>query len=214
MPTCVGLVFLGISYGIYFRSQGFSFIYPVFMSLFIFAGTMEFLTIGLLSAAFDPLNTLILTLMVNARHLFYGVSLLDSYGSAGWRKGYLIYSMCDESFSLNSSVRPPEGIDHRDFMFCITLLNHSYWVIGSCIGSMLGGLIRFNTAGIEFVLTGLYLVLFVDRWKESKDHHPALVGVGCAAVSLFLFGSSHFILPAMAAISLIFLLEMRKEARA
>lgn len=212
IPILAGFLFLGISYGLLMRTKGFSVIYPVCMSLFIFAGSMEFVTVNLLLSAFNPFAAFCLALMVNARHVFYGISMLDRFRNTGIKKFYLIYGMCDESLSINCSADIPEAIDRGWFMFFVTLLNHLYWVSGATIGALLGGLIPFDTQGIEFVLTALFLVIFMNQWLENRDHLPAVIGVGASAVCLLLFGSEGFILPSMALILFIFLL-LRKKAR-
>ena len=183
---------------------------PVLMSIFIFAGSMEFLTVELLLSAFAPLHAFLLALMVNARHLFYGLSMLDKYRGAGWKKPYLIFGMCDESFSINCTVDPPAGVDRGWFMFFVTLLNHIYWVTGATLGALLGYVVHFDTTGIEFVMTALFVVMFLDQWADAKDHRPALLGLGCSAVCLAVFGSGGFIIPAMCLIILSFLLTRRQ----
>lgn len=210
IPIAIGFLFLGMSYGFLMRSKGFSFLYPMLMSLFIFAGSMEFVTVNLLLSAFNPLYAFFLTLMVNARHLFYGISMLDKYRNTGLKKYYLIYGMCDESFTINCTVSPPKGVDKGWFMFFVTLLNHSYWVIGSTLGALLGYVIHFNTKGIEFVMTALFVVMFMNQWEETKDHRSALIGVLCSFVCLLIFGSANFILPSMALIILCFIFARKK----
>ena len=211
IPICIGFLFLGISYGFLMRSKGFSFLYPMLMSLFIFAGSMEFVTVNLLLSAFYPLYAFFLTLMVNARHLFYGISMLDKYKNTGWKKLYLIYGMCDESFTINCAVTPPPDIDKGWFMFFVTMLNQIYWVCGSTLGALLGYVIHFDTTGIEFVMTALFVVMFINQWDDAADHKPALTGLGCSLACLLLFGSDNFILPAMALIIVCFLLSRKKE---
>ena len=206
IPIAVGFLVLGMSYGFMMQSKGFSFLYPMCMSLFIFAGSMEFVTVNLLLSAFNPLYAFLLTLMVNARHLFYGLSMLDKYKNVGWKKPYLIFGMCDESFSINCSVTPPENVDQGWFMFFVTLLNQIYWVGGATLGALLGYVIHFDTTGIEFVMTALFVVIFLNQWDESPDHRPALIGVGCSVAALILFGSQNFLIPAMALIVLAFTL--------
>ncbi len=215
LPIAVGFLFLGMSYGFLMRSKGFSFLYPLFMSLFIFAGSMEFVTVDLLLSAFNPLYAFFLTLMVNARHLFYGISMLGKYKNVGWKKFYLIFGMCDESFTINCAVTPPEGINKGWFMFFVTLLNQTYWVTGATLGALLGYVIHFDTTGIEFVMTALFVVMFINQWEETKDHRSALIGVFCSLVCLLIFGSDRFILPAMASIILCFtVFRKRKEGSA
>lgn len=200
LPICVGFLFLGMSYGFLMHSRGFSFWYPLLMSLLIFAGSMEFVTADLLLAPFAPFSAFLLTLMINARHLFYGVSMLDRFRNCGWKKPYLIFGMCDESFSVNCTVPPPEGVDRGWFMFFVTLLNHCYWVAGATAGALLGYVLHFDATGIEFVMAALFVVLFLDQWEAADRHGPALTGLSCALLCLFLFGGDGFMLPAMALI--------------
>lgn len=204
LPICVGFLFIGISYGFLMRSKGFSFIYPMLMSFFIYAGSMEFVTVNLLLSAFNPMYAFLLTLMVNARHLFYGISMLDKYKNVGWKKFYLIFGMCDESFMINCAAAPLPGVDKGWFMFFVTLLNQFYWVAGATIGALLGYVIHIDTTGIEFVMTALFVVMFIGQWEESEDHRSALVGIGCSLLCLLIFGSQNFLLPAMALIILCF----------
>ncbi len=213
LPICVGFLFLGMSYGFLMRSKGFSFLYPMFMSLFIFAGSMEFVTVNLLLSAFNPIHAFVLALMVNARHLFYGISMLKKYQNVGIKKWYLIYGMCDESFSINCTV-VPEGVDQGWFMFFVTLLNHIYWVTGATLGALLGYVIHFDTTGIEFVMTALFVVMFINQWEESEQHSFALAGVLCSLICLLLFGSETFILPAMAVIIVYFVITRKSDMEA
>lgn len=204
LPICVGFLFLGMSYGFLMRSQGFSFIYPMLMSLFIFAGSMEFVTVHLLLSSFNPLHAFFLALMVNARHLFYGLSMLKKYQHVGLKKLYLIYGMCDESFTINCKVTPPPDVDKGWFMFFVTFLNHCYWVAGATLGALLGYVIHFDTTGIAFVMTALFVVMFLNQWEEKQHRLSSLTGLGCSAFCLLLLGSDNFILPAMVLIVFCF----------
>ena len=211
LPICVGFLFLGMSYGFMMRSKGFSFLYPLFMSMFIFAGSMEFVTVNLLLSAFHPLSVFFLALMVNARHLFYGISMLGKYKNVGWKKFYLIYGMCDETFSVNCTAKIPEDVDECWFMFFVTLLNQIYWVGGATLGALLGYVIHFDTTGIEFVMTAPFVVMFLNQWEEKgADHKAALTGVGASLLCLLVFGGQNFILPAMALIIVCFLLAEKR----
>ena len=200
IPIFAGFWFLGLTYGIYMNVSGFSFLYPMFMSLTIFAGSVEFVTVNLLLGAFNPLQALFLTLMINARHLFYGLSMLDKYRGLGWKKAYLIFGMCDESFSINCTAPIPEGVDRGWFYFFVTLLNHFYWFSGSTLGGVFGGLIHFDTQGLDFVMTAMFVVIFLEQWLKDKSHVSALVGLGASAACLALFGPDDFIIPSMLAI--------------
>lgn len=202
IPIFAGFWFLGITYGIYMNVSGFSFWYPCLMSLTIFAGSIEFVTVNLLLGAFDPLQALAMTLMINARHLFYGISMLDRYRGTGWKKPYLIFGMCDESFSINYTAEIPADVDRGWFMFFVTLLNHFYWFSGATLGGIFGSLIRFDTKGLDFVMTAMFVVIFLEQWLKEKRHTSALLGIGLSLLCLIAFGPDRFIIPAMAAILL------------
>lgn len=197
LPILAGFLFLGIAYGIYMRVSGFPALYPILMSLTIFAGSMEFVAVNLLLGGFDPAGAFLLTLMVNARHLFYGISMLDHYRNTGKKKWYLIFGMCDESFSINLTADIPEGIDHGWFMFFVTFLNHCYWFAGASLGGLCGSLIRFNAEGLDFVMTALLVVIFLEQWLKEPQHYSSLTGLACTIFCLVLFGSSDFLIPAM-----------------
>ena len=197
IPIFAGFWFLGMAYGIYMNVSGFSFLYTLIMSLFIFAGSMEFVTVSLLLGAFNPLQALLLTLMINARHLFYGISMLDKYRKTGWKKSYLIFGMCDESFSINYTARIPQGIDRNWFMFFVTFLNHIYWVSGALLGCLFGSFIHFNTQGLEFVMTAMFVVIFMEQWLNENSHLSSLIGLGISIGCLVVFGAENFIIPSM-----------------
>lgn len=197
IPIFAGFLFLGIAYGIYMNTSGFNAAYPIIMSATIFAGSMEFVTVNLLLGAFDPVRALVLALMVNARHIFYGISMLDKYKDTGFKKYYLIFGMCDESFSINCTTDIPADVDKGWFMFFVTLLNNIYWVCGATIGGILGSMVKFNTKGLEFVMTALFVVIFLEQWMKEKVHHSALLGLGISLLCLVIFKGENFIIPAM-----------------
>lgn len=204
LPIMAGFLFLGMTYGILMRTRGFSFVYPMIMSMVIFAGSMEFVACNLLLGSFNPAQALLLTLMLNARHIFYGISMLDKYKGLGAKKFYLIYGMCDESFSINYTAEIPPSVDRGLFMFFVTLLNQIYWVLGSTLGGIFGSFIKFNTKGLDFVMTAMFVVIFLDQWLKEKNHFSSITGLILSLVSLVIarvvFGSNQFIIPAMLAI--------------
>jgi len=197
IPILAGFLFLGIAYGIYMNQSGFKFYYPMFMSFIIFAGSVEFATVSWLLGSFDPVNIFFLTLMINARHLFYGLSMLEKYNIPGWKKLYLIYGMCDESFSINATVDVPKDIDKGLFMFFVTMLNQIYWVSGATIGGIFGIFIPFDTKGIEFVMTALFVVIFLENWLKEKDHSASVIGLFISFICLMIFKGTNFIIPSM-----------------
>lgn len=208
IPIFASFWFLGLAYGIYMNVSGFSFLYPMLMSLTIFGGSLEFIAVSMLMSAFAPIQTLMVTLMIQARHLFYGISMLDKYRGMGWKRFYLIFGMCDESFSINYTAKIPEDVDKGWFMFFVTLLNHIYWFSGSTMGGLLGSLLTINTEGLDFVMTAMFVVIFMEQWFKEKKHYTALIGLGASAVCLVVFGADSFLVPSMLCI-LLFLTAFR-----
>lgn len=200
IPILAGFSFLGISYGIYMSASGFSFVYSMLMSITIFAGSGQFVAVGMLTAAFNPIQTLAITLMVNARHLFYAISMLDKYRGKGWKTFYMFFGMCDETFSINYATAVPEGVDAGWFMFFVTLLDHIYWITGSAMGGIFGSFIHFSTEGIEFVMMAIFVVIFMEQWKKDTNHASALMGIFLSLLCLLAFGADYFIIPSMIAI--------------
>jgi len=209
IPIMAGYVFLSIAYGVYMNAFGFNFLYPMFMSMLIYAGTVQFVAVGLLMAVFDPLNAFFLTLMINARYLFYGISMLNKYRINGLKGAFLVFGMSDETFSINLTADIPEDIDESWFMFFVTILNYTYWVSGSILGGLFGELIEFNTKGLEFAMTAMFIVIFLEQWLKEKSHYSSLLGLGVSASCLIIFGSDNFIIPSMIVILLI--LTLKKE---
>lgn len=209
IPVLTGYMFLGIAFGLLLNSKGYGPGWAVLMSILAFAGSAQYLAISFLSSAFNPLYAFLMTLIVNARHLFYGISMLNKYKNTGKKKPYLIFGLTDETFSIVCSAKAPKGVDQTYFMFFVTLLDHIYWVSGSLIGSLLGSVISLNTKGLDFVLTALFTVIFVDQWKAQKNHLPALIGVFCSLACLLIFGPDSFIIPSMAAILIALTLTRR-----
>jgi len=200
IPIFAGYILLGSAYGILMSSKGYGLIWTVLMSLIVFAGSMQFVALTLLTTAFNPIAALFITLTVNVRHLFYGISMLGRYKDSGKFKPYLIFGLTDETFSIVCSTEPPPGVNRNYFMFFITLLDHTYWVLGSALGGLIGAMIGFNTKGLDFVLTALFVVIFIGQWKEQPEHRPAIIGVACSLLCLVIFGASSFIIPAMLSI--------------
>lgn len=197
IPIFAGFWFLGMAYGIFMNVSGFGFWYPMVMSLTIFGGSLEFVAVSMLLGSFAPLQTLMMALVLQARHLFYGVAMLEKYRGLGWKKFYLIFGLCDETFSINCSAEIPEGVDRGWFYFFVTLLNHFYWVSGSTIGGIVGSLLQFDTEGIGFVMTAMFTVIFLEQWLKEKRHDSSLLGLGLSALCLVLFGADSFIIPSM-----------------
>ena len=205
VPVMTGYLCLGMAFGVLMKTNGYGVVWSVLMSLMCFAGSMQFVTITLLTTVFNPIQAFVLAIMVNARHIFYGLSVLDKYKGLGKIRAFLIFSLTDETFSLVSTLEPPEGVEHRDFYFWISLLDYAYWVTGSAVGGLLGGFITFNTTGLDFALTALFVVLFMEQWKKKANRPAGLIGIGCTVVSLMVFGPDNLVIPAMVLILAVLL---------
>ena len=200
LPVCTGYIFLGIAFGVLMVSGGFSPLWALLMSVCIYAGSMQFVAVDLLAGPFAPLTAALMTLMVNARHIFYGLSMLERFKICGKLKPYMMFSLSDETYSLLCSAKPPEGMDKKWFMFFIALMDQLYWIAGTAIGALAGSLISFDSTGIDFAMTALFIVIFVEQWESTKDHIPAILGLAVTLLCLVIFGPDWFIITAMAGI--------------
>ena len=213
LPVMAGYVVLGIGFGILLRSAGYGVLWAFAMSLLIYAGSMQYVGVGLLAGGASIITTILTTLMVNARHLFYSISMIDRYKDAGKYKPYLIFALTDETYSLLCDGKTPEGEDANRYRFFVSLFNHSYWIAGSVIGSLLGTVIPFSTEGIEFAMTALFLASFTDQWIANRDHVPAITGVVSTLLCLLVFGAENFLIPAMLLITLVLTLIRKRTVR-
>lgn len=210
-PILAGFAFLGFAYGVYMNVMGFPFYYPFLLALVIFGGSLEFVAVSLLLAPFAPLATFLLALLIQARHLFYGLSLFDTYRGLGWKRFFLIYGLCDETFSIvfTAKRRLPKDVDRGWFMLWITWLNEGYWVLSALLGGLVGGMLPFDTTGLGFVMTAMFVVIFLEQWLHESCHATAMLGILAAGGSLALFGAQSFMVPAMVTILLALLLARR-----
>lgn len=198
LPVLTGYLFLGFGFGVLMSAKGFGLGLIFIMSLTCLAGALQYFAITLLTMPFSPAYAVLMTLMINARHMFYGIPLLSKFKATGKYKPYLIFGLTDETFSLLCSIDPPEGEDRTRFMFYIALLDHLYWILGGVLGGVVGALISFDTTGLDFVLTALFVVIFLNQWRsKGASHLSALIGVGCTALCLMIFGSERFLIPTM-----------------
>lgn len=211
IPILAGFLVLGMAYGVLMQTKGYSVIWSVLMSSVAFCGSMQFVAITLLTTIFNPVQAFLLSLLVNARHLFYGIAMLEKYKGLGKIRGFLIYTLCDETFSVVCSVKAPEGIDRKCFYFCISFLNYSYWVLGTFLGGIFGSFITFDTKGMDFALTALFVVLFLEQWKEKKNRFFCILGVAATTLCLTLFGQEKMVIFSMIAIGGILLLRGKKQ---
>ena len=211
IPVMTGYLVLAIGFGILLKTKGYGVGWSIAMSGFIYAGSMQYLAIDLLSGGASLLTTAFTTFMVNARHLFYGISMIDRYKDAGKKKPYLIFALTDETYSLVCSEESVKGIDNpKEYYFLVSLFNQSYWVAGSIIGSLLGNIIPFDVEGIDFALTALFVTIFVEQWLTTKNHYPALTGLFVSGLFLESFGPDKFLIPSMIMIVVLLLLNRKK----
>ena len=213
LPIMAGYLVLGVGFGIILKSKGYGVLWAFAMSTVIYAGSMQYLAIDLICGGAGLLTTALTTLMVNARHLFYGISMVEKYKNAGKAKPYLIYALSDETYSLVCVDMDMEEGERNKFCLFVTALDQFYWVLGSVLGSLLGAVITFNTEGMDFALTALFVTVFVEQWLSTKDHDAAMVGVAASVICLVIFGSGSFLIPSMVAITLaLTLMRKRQEA--
>ena len=209
LPVMAGYLVLGLGFGILLRVAGFGALWALAMSIFMYAGSMQYVGVSLLSGGASLVTVAVTTLMVQARHLFYGISLIDRYRGAGAKKLYLMHALTDETYSLVTSVHVPDFADEKSYYFAISLLNHLDWITGCMLGSLAGAILPFSSEGVDFAMTALFVTIFVEQWVTEKEHRPALAGAGCTLLCLLVFGSESFLIPAMALILLSLVLLRR-----
>ena len=204
VPVLTGYVVLGFGFGIIMKANGFGILLTLAMSIFIYAGSMQYVTVGLLTGGASLVTAALTTLMVNARHLFYGISMLEHYKGTGRRKPYLIFALTDETYSLVCDGKPELSAEERNrYYLLVSLFDHVYWIAGSAAGAVVGTLVKFNSEGIDFALTALFVTVFLEQWLSTKKHLPALIGVVVSVLCLVVFGSESFLIPAMLLITLL-----------
>lgn len=215
LPVMAGYVVLGMGFGILLSAKGYSFWWAILMSVTIYAGSMQYVGVNLLASGASIISTALMTLMVNARHLFYGISMIESYRDMGWRKWYVIFALTDETYSLVCANPELFGeVDRKNFIFLLSLMNQCYWIFGSFLGALLGSAISFNSAGVDFSMTALFVSIFVEQWEKTKNHLPAILGLIVSLVCLMIFGADRFLIPSMIGISIgLFLLRNKLEGR-
>lgn len=209
IPVLTGYLFIGIAFGVMYQEKGYNFLWAILMSILVYAGSGQYLAVNFFAPGVSLLQVIFLEFMVNVRHIFYGLSLLERFREMGKKKLYMIFSLTDETYSLFFITKVPKDVDEHKFMFAIALLDQLYWITGSAIGAIAGSVIPFDATGIDFAMTALFVVIFVEQWLTSGNHLPALVGIFAGVICLLLFGSENFILPTMIVIMVI-LLSCRK----
>ena len=201
IPVFCGYLFIGFAFGVMLRDIGYTSPWAFLCSLAIYAGSGQYLLVSLMAAKASLVTVAVMTLLLNCRHIFYGLSFLETFHSMGARKWYMIFSLTDETYSVVCSGGVPEGVDRKKYYFWVSLLNQLYWIAGGVAGALLGSVLPFDTTGIDFSMTALFLVVMTEQWKASRDHTPALVGLGVSLVCLLVFGSSDFLIPSMVGIT-------------
>ena len=214
VPVMTGYVFLGFGFGIVMHQSGYGGLWPIAMSLFIYAGSMQYMAVSLLTGGASLLTTALTTLVVNARHLFYGISMVDAYKGAERKKPYLIFALTDETYSLVSRENLPEGVPFLPYCLLVSFFDQCWWVGGTALGALAGDLLPLNFEGIEFVLTALFVTIFVEQWLSTKNHFPAIVGVAATAACLLIFGRDVFLIPSMCLIAAILIMAGKPGRRA
>lgn len=200
IPVLCGYLFIGFAFGVMLRDIGYTSPWAFLTSLTVYAGSGQYLLVSLLAANASLVTVAFMTLLLNCRHIFYGLSFLETFHQMGHAKWYMIFSLTDETYSLLCSLKTPENVDPNAMCLWIAMLDHSYWIFGSVIGAIIGGVLPFDSTGIDFAMTSLFTVIFIEQWMSTKQHIPAFLGLGAAAISLALLGPDNFILPAMLAI--------------
>ena len=203
LPVMAGYLVLGMGFGILLKKSGYGLFWSFLMSLTIYAGSMQYVAVSLLTSGASLISAALTALMVNARHLFYGISMIEKYRDSGKYKPYLIFSLTDETYSLLCSDDCPKETDKHAYRFLVSLFNQCYWILGSIIGSILGSVVTFNTAGIDFFMTALFVTVFVEQWLTTQNHLPAIAGLICSVGCLMVFGAENFMIPAMISITIV-----------
>lgn len=210
IPVLLGYLFMGMAFGLMLHDAGYSFWWAFFISVTVYSGSMQFVLVSLLSGGASLIYTAIMTLFVNGRHIFYGLSFLDRFRKMGAAYPYMIFSLTDETYSLQCGLKVPEGLNENRIRLLISLLDQCYWIVGCVAGAIIGSLLTFDTTGVDFAMTALFVVIVVDQWRESKNHGPAIIGGIVGIFCLVLLGADNFLLPALGLTSL-FLIGVRSK---
>ncbi|WP_050637701.1 AzlC family ABC transporter permease [Candidatus Stoquefichus sp. SB1] len=213
IPVMMGYIVLGIAFGMLLESKGYGVIYALLMSVFIYAGSMQFVAINLLTSGASLISAAIMTLLINARHMVYGLSMIKKFEGMGKLKPYMIFSLTDETYSLLVGSQVPDGCDQKYYLFLISFFDQCYWVIGSLIGSLLSSFLTINTTGLDFAMTALFVVIVVEQFLTSDKHFYSYLGFGVSLICLVLFGSEAFIIPSMIGILIGLIMMYQKGGR-
>lgn len=206
IPVLLGYLSIGVAFGLLFEKAGYNVLWAFFMSFLVYAGAMQFIAVSFFYGGIGLIQIAIMTLLVNVRHIFYGLSFLDRFNGMGIKKWYMAFALTDETYSLLCGMTPPQDVDEKKFYLSVAMLDQSYWVLGSVLGSLAGSLITIDTTGMDFAMTALFIVIFIDQWKSYSSHIPALIGLGATLAALILFGPNNLVIPAMCSIVLLLML--------
>ena len=207
IPILLGYVFMGMVFGILLQKAGYGALWAFIMAVVIYGGTTQFIAVGLMASGAGLWESFVLISMINARQIFYSISMLDRFKQMGKKSYYMIYSLTDETLALLNLKNPKPHIDKHWFDFFIALLNHSYWIIGCTLGAILGGLVEFEPKGLDFVMSAIFVVIFIEQWRNKAMRTPALIGILVSLVCLYIFKAEHFLLPALVGICIILTLK-------
>ena len=210
IPVLTGYLFIGTAFGVMYAEKGYSFLWAMLMSIMVYAGSGQYLAVNFFVPGVSFLQAIFLTFMVNVRHVFYGISLVERFNRFGKSRWYMIFALTDETYSLLCTTKVPEDVDEEKFLLAISLMNHSYWTLGSVIGAIAGSVLPISSEGIDFAMTALFIVIFIEQWMDKKNRIPEIIGVLIAIVSLLIFGANSFVLPAMLCIIFVLLVARKK----
>lgn len=213
IPVLTGYLFIGIAFGVMYAEKGYSFLWAILMSLLVYAGSGQYLAVNFFVPGISFVQVILMTLMVNIRHIFYGISLLDKFNQMGPKRWYMIFGLTDETYSLLCTTKIPEDVEEDKFLFAISIMNQSYWVVGSAIGGIAGSMLPFSSEGIDFAMTALFVVIFVEQWMDARNRVPEITGVAAAFICLQIFGMDSFVLPSMILIVLVLFIGRTKIER-
>lgn len=205
IPVLTGYLFIGMAFGVMIQEKGYNFLWAMLMSLLCYAGSGQYLAVNFFAPGVSLLNVIFMEFMLNIRHIFYGLSLLERFGQMGKKRLYMIFSLTDETYSLFFITKVPPDVDEDKFLFAIAALDQSYWILGSGLGALLGNVLPIDTTGIDFAMTALFVVIMVEQWMEKRNRPSVVIGLLCGLVCLLVFGAENFILPTMIAIMMILL---------
>lgn len=210
LPVMAGYIVIGFGFGILIANKGYSFWWALFMSAGIYAGSLQYVGLELLSNSASFISVALISFLINARHIFYGISMLEKYKDTGKIKPLIVATLTDETYSLVCVDKFPDYIEKNRYYLYISLLNYSYWIIGSLMGAIIGNSFAFNTNGVEFAMTALFVVVFIEQWKNTKEHLPAILGLGVSILCLLIFGKNNFLIPTMFIIPILLLIFEKK----